>query len=498
MSVIAPLGVQARGYGWRHAGRAAWAIQHLDFHIEPGERVLLLGASGVGKSTLLAAMAGLSGPGQRGADGIFEHPNGGQSRGQLLVNGQPVAQARRSGQYPVGLLLQDPHSQTVLARCGDDIAFGLENLGVPRAQIWPRVRAAAAAVGFDYPLDRSTSALSGGERQRLTLAGVLALRPGLLLLDEPTAMLDAAGADLLRAAVGRVLAETAATCIVVEHRVQPWLELLQRVIVLGPEGVLADGPIAPTLAAAAPELAAAGVWLPEKLRPRRDPPAERPNAAATTGPILLSHRQPQGHEISLRAGLAQHLTGPNGAGKSTWALQLAGLSAPSTPLRISPSLARGCSGPPHRWSARQLVSRIGTVFQQPELQFVAATVAAELEVGPHQAGPVEPGAATRPDPAELLARLRLDHLALAHPCTLSGGEQRRLSVATALATAPQLLILDEPTFGQDARTWAELVAILRELLDQGVALLAVTHDSELIAALGGQQYQLPARTVTSC
>ncbi len=488
MTTGAPLGLVARNFGWRHAGRQAWALSQVDFEISPGERVLLLGASGSGKSTLLAAAAGLCGPGVTQAAGITEHPNGGQSRGELLVAGMPAAQARLSGQYPVGLLLQDPQSQTILARCGDDIAFGLENLGVPRAEIWPRVQAAAASVGFPYPLNRATAALSGGERQRLALAGVMALRPGMLLLDEPTAMLDPAGADALRQSVHRLLQESAATCIVVEHRVDPWLKLLDRVIVIGPQGVIADGPIRATLAAHARALSAAGVWLPTELAPRRAP-VHRPQA----GPELLRAEHASGVELRLRAGRAVCLTGANGSGKTTWALELAGLTVPKIPVSVSPGLARGAIGPPHKWSPKQLITRIGTVFQQPQVQFVCSTVRAELALGAHQAGPPQAGAAARPSVAQLLDRLRLGHLAAAHPVTLSGGEQRRLSVATALATAPSLLVLDEPTFGQDRRTWDELVNLLAELLAQGVGLLAITHDLELVSALGGVQQELPTR-----
>jgi len=143
---------------------------------------------------------------------------------------------------------------------------------------------------------------------------------------------------------------------------------------------------------------------------------------------------------------------------------------------------------PHRWRARELVHRIGTVFQEPEHQFVAPTVAAELTVGPRHAGVPEQEVIRRVE--ELLARLRLDHLARANPYTLSGGEQRRLSVAGVLAARPRVLVLDEPTFGQDARTWAELVALLHELVDAGTAVVAATHDAALVDALVGRVYRL--------
>ncbi len=173
-----PAVVEARGWGWRHAGRSAWALRDVSLRIEPGERVLLLGASGSGKSTLLHGLAGVLGGDDEG-DAV----------GELTIDGMPPALARGRA----GLVLQDPDAQVILARVGDDVAFGCENLAVPREEIWPRVAAALDQVGLDVALDRSTSALSGGQKQRLALAGVIAMQPGLVLLDEPTANLDPGG-----------------------------------------------------------------------------------------------------------------------------------------------------------------------------------------------------------------------------------------------------------------------------------------------------------------
>lgn len=475
----APAAIDARGWGWRHASRHAWAIRDASFRVEAGERVLLLGASGAGKSTLLHGLAGVLGGEEEG-----------ESAGQLLIDGVEASAARGRS----GLVLQDPDSQVILARVGDDVAFGCENLGVPRDQIWQRVGHALDAVGLNVPLERETKALSGGQKQRLALAGMLAMRPGLVLLDEPTANLDPRGVAEVRDAVTRMLEAHPATLIVVEHRVEVWLPLVDRVIVLGEGGVLADGTPAEILGREGARLAAGGVWVPGIPPAFPGPPgrsagevllrAERLAVARVKGRPVAS-----GIDLSVHEGAALAVTGPNGAGKSTLGLTLAGLIPPAAgEIVASDTLADGAGPAPIRWTSRQLLTRIGTVFQDPEHQLLAKTVRDELDIGPRALG-LAPGViAERVD--ELLARLRLDHLAGANPYTLSGGEKRRLTVAAALATRPRVLVLDEPTFGQDARTWAELVAMLAGLRDAGSAIVAITHDLDVVRALGAERFEL--------
>ncbi|MDF2560698.1 MAG: transporter ATP-binding protein [Microbacterium sp.] len=474
-----PAAVEARGWGWRHASRLAWALSDVSFRIEPGERVLVLGASGAGKSTLLHGLAGVLGGEEEG-----------ESTGELLVDGAPAVATRGRA----GLVLQDPDSQVILARAGDDVAFGCENLGVPRAEIWPRVRSALDAVGLDVPLDHPTKALSGGQKQRLALAGMLAMRPGLVLLDEPTANLDPAGVVEVRDAVERMLQAQPATLIVVEHRLEVWLPLITRVIVIGAGGVVADGAPGEVLGDQGARLAADGVWVPGHA------PAAPPPPRGVPGETLLSARglavarvkgRPvaTGIDLDVRAGQALAITGPNGAGKSTLGLTLAGLLPPAAgDLTASAVLAAGAAPEPIRWASRDLLTRIGMVFQEPEHQLLAKTVRDELAVGPRALGMAEDAIAARSD--ELLARLRLTHLAAANPYTLSGGEKRRLTVAAAIATRPRVLVLDEPTFGQDARTWAELVAMLATLRDDGSAIVTITHDLDVARALHAERFEL--------
>lgn len=488
-----PARVSAKGWGWQHSGRSGKAVTDLDLEIAPGERLLLLGPSGAGKSTFLHALAGVLGDDEDANES-----------GTLLIDGRPVSESRGRS----GLMQQDPDAQVVLSRIGDDVAFGAENLCVPRDEIWRRVGAALESVGLELPLDHPSSSLSGGQKQRLGLAGMLAMRPGLLLLDEPTANLDPAGVVEVRDTVRRSLDESGATLVVVEHRVSVWLDVVDRIVVLAPTslgqpgGVLFDGPPKTVLAQSRELLAAAGIWVPGYL------PAVRPRTAGglqtfDAGVQLLLEAEDlavsraKGRKrrpvvpaavvpsVEVRAGQALSVTGPNGAGKSTLALTLAGLLAPAGGrLTAQPELARGAGPQPLSWRGRDLISRIGTVFQEPEHQFVAHSVREELLFAPKILGH---GGELVDD---LLARLRLGHLADANPFTLSGGEKRRLSVATVLAASPQILVLDEPTFGQDANTWAELASMLTELLDAGTAVVSVTHDAAFTAVLGGTRLVL--------
>ena len=469
--------VCARGWGWRHAGRKNAALSGVDLDIAPGERVLVLGPSGSGKSTLMGGLAGLLGGAEEG-----------EATGTLTVDGVAPADARGR----VGLLMQDPEAQVVLARVGDDVAFGMENLGVPREEIWPRVADSLNAVGLSVPLDHSTTELSGGQKQRLALASILAMGPGLLLLDEPTANLDPSGVAEVRAAVETVVERTGATVVVVEHRVDVWASLVDRVIVVADGAIAADGPLREVLAQQGDALRERGIWLPgDDVAAEVGPAPEVAPASSEDAPIArvtdltigYDKASPvrSGIDLTLERGVSTCIVGANGAGKSTFALTLAGLLPPLEGT-VEVETSDGTAGDPHEWSSKQLLGRMSMVFQEPEYQFLAATVAEELAIGPRAAGMSEAEIAPLVD--EHLEALGLTKLARANPMTLSGGEKRRLSVATALISAPELLILDEPTFGQDRGTWLGLVRLLRSALERGVTLVSITHDPAFVAAMG--------------
>ncbi|GAA4774718.1 ABC transporter ATP-binding protein [Citricoccus nitrophenolicus] len=537
--------ITAEGWGWRHAGRPTAAVAGLDLTVPAGQKVLLAGPSGAGKSTVLYALAGVLDPADES-----------EETGRLLVDGVPTRELRGHA----GLVQQDPETQVILSRVGDDAAFGAENLQVPREETWDRVRDALDAVGLGegegIALWRDTSRLSGGQKQRLALAGILAMRPPVILLDEPTANLDPAGVIEVRDAVLAVAERTGATLVVVEHRLSVWADHVDRLLVLEPGGGIShDGTPEELLAPGEVRdgLAAAGVWVPGRVPPStprnwRSNPAhsgdesagdraasdlqfrqEGTTAAgsdARSARRLLSarglsvSREPlrtgwrrrfspapapvqQGLDLTLEAGEAVVVTGANGSGKSTLLLTLAGLIPSHAGSLTAGTRLRGEHGvrlpeDPYRWKAADLVSRIGTVFQEPEHQFVATTVRDELLFGPRHARDPQTGrrlftddqAAERAE--SLLGALRLTALAEVNPFTLSGGEKRRLSVATVLAAGPEVVFLDEPTFGQDATTWAVLVGLLRGIVAEGRSVVAVTHDRDFAAALQARTVRLEA------
>jgi energy-coupling factor transport system ATP-binding protein len=270
--------------------------------------------------------------------------------------------------------------------------------------------------------------------------------------------------------------------LVVDHDAAPWLPLVDRVVEVVPGGLVERGPDW------RPQPRATGLSLP----------------AAPDGPVLLEARAAgftyrgaaapalAPTDVGLHGGRVLAVTGANGAGKSTLALLLAGLRAPSRGRVLAAAeLAAGARRgrrEPHRWPAGELVSRIGTVFQQPEQQFLTGRLRDELALGPLRSG--TRASAARATADALLERLGLTAFAEANPYTLSGGQQRRLSVATALATSPRVLVLDEPTFGQDAATWRELVTLLAERRAAGCAVAVVTHDADLVDVLADERIAL--------
>jgi energy-coupling factor transport system ATP-binding protein len=485
--------VRVEGLTWTPTRRRAPVLTDVSLRIGAGERVLVAGPSGAGKSTLLRALAGL----------LLTADHG-------IVSGSVMVADRPAGSEPgdVALLLQDPTSAVVAETAGRDVAFGLENRRTPRDQIWPTVERALEAAQFPYGADRPTSALSGGELQRLALAGCLALGPRLLMLDEPTSMLDPDAAEAVRRAIKDAVERHRLTLVVVEHRLEPWLDFVDRLVVLDDGTVVADGPPGHVLTDQGERLATAGVWVPTI----RSPEPVRLDAASTSpvrgvdGIVVASERlsvtlrgslidrrasRPALREVdaALNGGRNVAVTGSSGAGKSTLVAALGGLLRATTGrVEASPTLAARSGRDPWRWTSRELAARLAWAPQAPERGVVSKTVGDEVRASGRAVGAPRAWLDARAD--ALLEQLGLAHLSGASPYHLSGGEQRRLMVAAALAHGPTGVLLDEPTVGQDRNTWAAVVGALASASAAGAAVALATHDRLAVDVLGAETIEL--------
>jgi energy-coupling factor transport system ATP-binding protein len=455
--------------------------------------LLVVGPSGSGKSTLARAVAGMlptQFPGEWQGSLRLDDVELARDDGAKLETDPPITTAGLGA----GIVLQDPASQLVMERAGDDVAFGLENLAWPRATMRPRVAEALAGVGLLGFEERRSTRLSGGEQQRLAIAGVLAPGPGVLILDEPTAQLDPAGA----AAVFRVLASIrerrAATVVLVEHRASLAWPLADLVLALDDDGSPIDvGPPGDVLTRSGQKLERAGIWLPDSVAntsragPARRKPAKSDadtNGAATSQRVLGSTVALEvsalrfGYvpgasvlrsvDLTVAPGERVALVGPNGSGKTTLLRLALGLLNP-----VAGAVRLG-GRDPRRLPPVQLARLAGYVVQDPELGFLGESVREEVEMG------LEPEQVLYAHELAERLRLPLEQFAERSPYRLSGGEQRRLSIVTGLARRPLLLALDEPTFGQDRRGHEALVAALDELVGEGSAILAATHDERFV------------------
>jgi energy-coupling factor transport system ATP-binding protein len=475
-------------------------IPGVDLDIPAAQRVLLVGPSGSGKSTLLRALAG-----------VLEVADSGELSGTVRLDG--AEPGSRAG--AVGLVLQEPGAGIVSATVGRDVAFGLENIGVARAEMPSRVAAALAAVRLDMPQDTPTHALSGGEQQRLALAGALALGPSLLLLDEPTAMLDPDSAASVRASVTEVADAQRLTTVVVEHKLGPWLDFADRLVVLDASGaVAADGDPHEVLAVHGESLAAQGIWVPGVPAPApRQPPGGTfvtslvgANVVALSAEgvtVTRSVRRLDGstrtttavrdQALTARAGQVQALVGASGSGKSTMLLATAGLLDHSGSVAVHPDLVPGVAGgagaragrasapsrDPAGWSTTDLARVLAWVPQWASSTLVAHTVLDEVMMTSRALGLVETEALARA--RTLLDVVGLGHVEQVDPRHLSGGEQRRLAMVSALVHQPAVLLADEPTVGQDRLTWAAVTGVVTALRDAGSAVFLTAHEDDVVA-----------------
>lgn len=441
----------------------------------------MVGPSGSGKSTLGLALAGL-----------VPRDIPGEVHGELNVGGlDPRSASPGTLASVVGIVFQDPASQLVMERVEDDVAFGLENRAWPRAAMLERVPEVIAEAGLTGLERRRSNRLSGGQQQRLALAGVLAPRPGVLVLDEPTANLDPIGAAAFLSRLGRLRSDRSTTIVLVEHRVEAAWPLADLVLALGPDGSPIDiGAPDDVLRRSGERMAAAGIWLPAR---NGSAPPSRPAASrgAVAGDLVVTAADlgfayesgaPVLTDIDVEFGAGDRvaLVGPNGSGKSTLGRLLVGLLRPAT------GRVRLHGMDPSRLTAPDLARRAGYVFQDPEAGFLTDTVRDEVMLGL--------AADERAAVPALMQRLRLplEEFGSRSPYRLSGGEARRLSLACTLIRRSGLLVLDEPTFGQDRLAYDGLLEILRERIEGGVCLVAATHDERFVADVASRVVVLDA------
>jgi energy-coupling factor transporter ATP-binding protein EcfA2 len=504
---------------YTYEGQTSQVLNGVSLRVRQGEFVLILGPSGCGKSTLLNVL-----------NGTIPHTLKGTLKGRATVCGKSVPLTKvATFATEVGMVFQDPEAQIINTRVRDEVCFGLENLCRPAAEIMARQAEALACVGLPNAGDDSIFDLSGGQKQRVSIAAVLAARPRLLALDEPTANLDPAGMAEVFAVLHRLNRELGTTIVMVEHRVDELADRVSRVVMMDRGRMVFDG--LPREAFSRPriahseeaELITRSAWFPQVSefaldlaaaarvpldpdevplnvaeavafaeRLMRAPPGPRKvvdraqDFAASAEPkSLLSIRNLSfGYErnrpilrdvsLELETGSIVALLGQNGSGKTTLAKCLIGINAvPKQTVRLNGKDIADLS-------RRELSAQVGYVFQNPDHQFVTDQVDEEVAYGLKVRGFADDAIAKSVN--EVLEIVDLARYRHRSPFSLSLGERRRLSVATMLVLEPRLLVLDEPTIGQDYERAQHLMGLMARLRERyGTTVVMITHDVRLVA-----------------
>lgn len=429
-----------------YPGSAEPALRDVWTVLQDGFTVVA-GPSGGGKSTLLRVL-----------NGLVPHFHGGRIAGHAQVLGLSVIETpTRDLARSVGFVFQDPELQTVYSTVDREIAFGLENVGVPTRVMAGRVEEALHAAGIPHLAGRTVRALSGGERQRVALASALAMRPRLIVLDEPTSQLDPGGAALVLAAVMRVVEEGHAV-IISEHR-------LDRLLTAATGLVLVVG--------GRVESAEAGSWRPPSaLRPPPRTSASGSEMWSLEGVAAGFNGQPVVEDVNLngRSGEVVVLKGPNGGGKTTLLRLIAGGLAPLA------------------GKVQRRPGRIAYLPQNPTALLHRPTLRAEVRFTLDRSGDHEA-------PEEILNALGLLQVADRYPRDLSTGERQRAALAAVLPGTPALVLLDEPTRGMDVAARDALVRLVTRLRERGAAIVLATHDVDLTLALADRVVQVSSGAV---
>lgn len=475
----------------------------INLTIRRGAFTLLVGPSGSGKSTLCMALTG-----------IVPQILGGKLTGAINVNGRdasktPVQELAQSA----GMLFQDPEWMFATLKVEDEIAFGPENLRRDPKQIIESVEKTLNFVGLQALRKNLVWALSGGQTQKLGLASVVAMDTPLIILDEPTANLDPAATHAVHRLILKLRDEGKAVLLVTKD-LDEFMAEADDMILLAEGRVLAQGAPRDIVAQHGDKMLELGVWLPEpteiglrlKADGKFDKPvpltvdeavtvfsetkfrASSPDQKLVAEPETLiradnvefvygnNFKALRGVSFDIKQGEIVAIVGQNGAGKSTLSKLLVGLQKPTAGEMTM--FGRSAK----RWKVQELANHIALVFQNPEHQFLCDTVREELAYSLLAQG-VDDAEAVNKRVEEMLARLDIADAADSHPFSLSAGAKRRLGVATMLiGGSAKLLIVDEPTYGQDRRLTERLIQLINKLREEGIAVLMITHDMRLVDA----------------
>nr|WP_106783097.1 ABC transporter ATP-binding protein [Lysinibacillus timonensis] len=475
-------------------------LSNVSFKLEQGESILLLGPSGCGKSTLTLCL-----------NGLYPRELDGSLSGDIIINGKPTS-SYKPGQLSriVGVVFQDPETQFCMLTVEDEIAFGLENISVPREEMDARIDDALRLVNMEGFKSATIATLSGGQKQKLALACILAMNPQLLILDEPTANLDPIARVELIQTIKQLKKELGFSLVIIEHQLDQWTDLADRCLLLNKEGTaFYDGSIRQAIRSHQKEIAEEGIWLPKvtqhvlsyydpnyyhipltleeflhqailysrikwDLKTEKIERAKRDSFLECKNVSYIANNQAILKDISLtiREGEFVAIVGRNGSGKTTLSRILTGLQRPSegTVILRDQSL--------RDWKETHLRNEIGYVFQNPEHQFITNKVFDEVAFSLRMKGLHEQEIQNRV--TRILGFFKLNDYVDEHPYMLSQGQKRRLSIATMIVDEQKILILDEPTFGQDMATNFEMMNLLSERYHTGTGIVMITHDMELV------------------
>lgn len=448
------------GFSYHHAcddHLAVNALEGVSFTLAPGSATLITGSSGSGKSTVLRLL-----------NGLVPHLTGGELTGHVRVADRETRQTplHELGRV-TGTVFQNPRTQFFTATTLEELAFALENAGLPENDIEQRVAVAASRAGITHLLGRALAELSGGELQRIACACVLATDATILLLDEPTSNLSAEAIQSLRELLIELKA-SGITLVIAEHRLYFLAGVVDTVIRLEHGRLVQTFPAAEFFGMSDQERRAAGLrtLTPPRLE-RGDEDVDEPSGGVSVHDLRFCYRSGTPvldiGSLVIPAGRVSALCGPNGAGKTTLARVLTGLSTPDAGQVCLDGVAM---------SAQQRRAASALVMQDVHRQLFAESVTAEVTLGL----PADHGITV----SELLSELDLMDLADRHPMSLSGGQKQRLVVAAALASKARILIFDEPTSGVDYRHLQAVARRIRGLAKAGHVVIVISHDPEFL------------------